>query len=95
MLKGRFTVIADPDGTVHINTTGNAGMAKAGSGDVLTGIALSLAAQGIPLCSAASAAAFIHGKAGDIAAKEHSRRAMTASDTASSLKKLFSEYEKD
>lgn len=95
LLKGRFTVIAAPDGTVHINTTGNAGMAKAGSGDVLTGIALSLAAQGIPLCSAASAAAFIHGKAGDIAAKEHSRRAMTASDTASSLKKLFSEYEKD
>ena len=85
VVKGAPTVTAAPDGAFYINTTGNAGMATAGSGDVLTGIVLSLLAQGYNGTEAARIAVYIHGLAGDMAARELSRTAMTSADIASHL----------
>ncbi|MCQ2960551.1 MAG: NAD(P)H-hydrate dehydratase [Bacteroidales bacterium] len=67
ILKGHYTSIATPDGKIFFNSTGNAGMATAGSGDVLTGIILSLLAQKYEPIEAAKIGVFIHGLAGDIA----------------------------
>jgi ADP-dependent NAD(P)H-hydrate dehydratase / NAD(P)H-hydrate epimerase len=68
LLKGSTTVIADPDGTVLVNTTGSAWLATAGSGDVLSGLAGALLAQGLRPLHAAAAAAYLHGVAGRRAA---------------------------
>ena len=89
VLKGAYTIIADPTGEVNINPTGNPGMAKGGSGDVLTGIISSFVAQGMGLREAAVAGVFIHGMSADIAAKENSVYAMTPSDIVDSLGKAF------
>lgn len=89
VLKGAGTVIASPGGDVRINTTGNAGMAKGGSGDVLAGIAASLAAQGMEPFTAAYAAACIHGAAGDICAEALSEQAMLPTDMIEALPKVF------
>lgn len=70
VLKGAYTVIADPDGHVFINPTGNPAMAKAGAGDVLSGIIGGLMAQGVEAFDAAVLGVYIHGRAGDIAAEE-------------------------
>ena len=69
VLKGVNTVIAAPDGQTFINTTGNAGLAKGGSGDVLAGMIASLAAQGVELLYAAALGAYLHGFAADYLAK--------------------------
>lgn len=68
ILKGTFTSIAFPSGQVYFNPTGNPYMATAGSGDVLTGVIVSLLAQGIDIRQAAMAGVYLHGFAGDIAA---------------------------
>ncbi|NLZ39107.1 MAG: NAD(P)H-hydrate dehydratase [Firmicutes bacterium] len=80
ILKGAYSIIAEPDGTVAINPTGNHGMATAGSGDVLTGLVASLLAQGLKTGQAAQAAAFLHGLAGDLAIKEIGERSLLAGD---------------
>ncbi len=79
-LKGSRTVIAIPDGRIFINPTGNAGMATAGAGDVLTGIIAGLAAQGVCVCDAAVAGVFLHGLAGDNAADSLGMHGMVAGD---------------
>ena len=66
VLKGHHTLVAAPDGTVYTNPSGNAGLATAGSGDVLSGIIGSLLAQGIPPFQAACAGVWLHGAAADV-----------------------------
>ena len=68
VLKGAATVTATPQGDVYVNTTGNPGMATGGSGDVLTGIIVSLIGQGLPAEQAAVIGVYLHGEAGDRAA---------------------------
>jgi NAD(P)H-hydrate epimerase len=85
VLKGHHTVIATPGGQLFFNNTGNAGMAKGGSGDVLTGILTALKAQGYESEQAAILGVYIHGLAGDIAASKYSKEAMLASDMIESL----------
>ncbi len=80
VLKGHHTAIITPHGRVYFNNTGNAGMAKAGMGDVLTGIITGLMAQHYSLPEAAILGVYLHGLAGDIAAGEFSQEAMQASD---------------
>ena len=80
VLKGGHTTIACPDGPLFFNSTGNPGMATAGSGDVLTGLLTGLAAQGYEPKNACILGVFLHGLAGDIAAAELSEEAMTAGD---------------
>ncbi len=80
LLKGHRTVIAAPDGRCAVNPTGNPGMASGGSGDVLAGLVVSFAAQGIPPFEAACAAAWLHGAAGDDCACKIGEYGMTASD---------------
>ena len=80
VLKGHYTAIITPRGKVYFNNTGNAGMAKAGMGDVLTGMITGLLAQQYFLPEAAILAVYIHGLAGDIAATKFSQESMQASD---------------
>lgn len=70
VLKGPGTVIADPKGMVYQNTTGNSGMAKGGSGDILGGMILSFLGQGVEPVRAAALAVWIHGYAGDLCKEE-------------------------
>ncbi|MEM6342498.1 MAG: NAD(P)H-hydrate dehydratase [Bacteroidota bacterium] len=80
VLKGKYSLIAHPDGRTYVNPTGNAGMATAGSGDVLTGIIASYLAQSYPSLSAAALGVYHHGLAGDLAAQANSQAALIASD---------------
>lgn len=94
VLKGAGTVIAEPNGKVHLNMTGNAGMAKGGSGDVLAGMIASFTAQGVEPAKAAAGAVYLHGAAGDRCAKEFSQCAMLPTDIIDMLPKLFLEIER-
>lgn len=85
ILKGAHTSIACPDGTCIFNSTGNPGMAKGGSGDVLTGIILGLLAQGYSSREAALLGVYLHGLAGDIAKEKHGEQAMLPSDIISGI----------
>jgi len=89
ILKGHHTLIACPEGSAFFNTTGNAGMATAGSGDVLTGILTGLLAQGYSQKEAALLGVFLHGKAGDIAATKWGQEAMIAGDIIESLGEAY------
>jgi ADP-dependent NAD(P)H-hydrate dehydratase / NAD(P)H-hydrate epimerase len=89
VLKGHHTLIASPDGRAFFNSTGNAGMATAGSGDTLTGIITGLSAQGYSSVEAAILGVYVHGLAGDIAAKENSMEAMIAGDIVEKLGNAF------
>ncbi len=93
LLKGAYTSIAMPDGTCYFNSTGNPGMSTAGSGDVLTGIILSLLAQGYPPSDAALIGAYIHGLAGDMAASDVGQQALIAADIIDYLGKAFLKFE--
>lgn len=85
VLKGAFTMTALPDGRRVFNTTGNSGMATAGAGDVLTGLVLSLLAQGYDAERAAVFGVALHAAAGDIAADDLSPEAMTSADIVSRI----------
>lgn len=89
VLKGHHTLIATPDGKGFFNSTGNAGMAKGGSGDVLTGILTALLAQGYSSVEAAILGVYLHGLAGDIAAEKLSMDAMIAGDIIDNLCEAF------
>jgi len=89
VLKGFQTVVASPDGRVTINRSGNPGMATAGSGDVLTGVIAGLLAQGMEPHEAASCAAYYHGRAGDLAARQKTQPGMIASDILAWLPQAF------
>lgn len=94
VLKGANTVVAQPGcPEVFINSSGNSGMAKGGSGDLLAGIMASFCAQGISPGVAAGLAVYIHGLAGDAAALKRSKRGMTPSDCLNELPYLLSEFE--
>ncbi len=88
ILKGHRTVIASPDGKFTVNNTGNPGMAKAGMGDVLTGMIVAYLAQGIPAYVAAKEAVYRHGLAGDKLLNRLNIYAFTASDLIDEISKI-------
>ncbi len=94
LLKGRGTVIASPLGELFINPTGNPGMATGGSGDMLSGLILSFAAQGMPLFEAAVSGAYVHGAAGDLAARAYSMAGTTPLRMLRMLPRVLSQIEK-
>ena len=85
ILKGAYTSVSMPDGRVFFNSTGNPGMATAGSGDVLTGIILSLLAQGYQPGDAALTGVYLHGLAGDMAAEKEGMESMIAGDIVNNI----------
>jgi NAD(P)H-hydrate epimerase len=89
VLKGHRSAVCTPQGKCFYNLTGNAGMATAGSGDVLTGIVTSLLAQGYSPENAARFGVYLHGLSGDIAAEEISQEALLAGDLIDYLGKAF------
>ena len=91
VLKGHRTVTATPEGNVMVNTTGNSGLAKGGSGDVLTGIIAALLAQDCTAARAAALGVWLHGRAGDLAAERLTEYAMTPEDVMVALPGAFRE----
>jgi NAD(P)H-hydrate epimerase len=89
VLKGHHTCIATPDGKIYFNNTGNAGMAKGGSGDVLTGIITALVGQYHDTTKSAILGVYLHGMAADIAAEKYSKEAMIAGDIIENLGEAF------
>lgn len=89
ILKGHHTFIACPDGNAYFNSTGNAGMATAGSGDVLTGLLTGLLAQGYNTVEASLLGVYLHGLAGDLAAQQLSQEAMLAGDIHRNIGNAF------
>lgn len=89
VLKGHRSISAFPDGTLYVNTTGNPGMAKGGSGDVLSGMILSLLGQGIAPEQAVPAAVWLHGRAGDLCASRLGEYGMTPSDLLRAIPEAF------
>ncbi len=89
ILKGHHSLIACPNGDCYFNTTGNSGMATAGSGDVLTGIITGLLSQGYNTKEACLLGVYLHGSAGDLAAAALSKEAMIAGDIIKQLGTAF------
>ena len=89
VLKGHHTCISTPTGKCFINTTGNAGMAKGGTGDSLTGMLASLLAQGYSSKDASIAAVYLHGLAGDIASVKTGEYSLLASDLIDCIGNAF------
>ena len=92
LLKGAFTSICLPDGSCHFNSSGNPGMATAGSGDVLSGIVTGLLAQGYTPAEAALLSAYLHGRAGDQAAAAIGQQALIAGDIIEYLGRAFQAF---
>lgn len=89
VLKGHHTVVAAPKNKLYINKTGNPGMATAGSGDVLSGVIAALLAQGLDAFEAAKYGAYLHGLAGDIAAREKTEISLIAGDIIDKIPKAI------
>ncbi|MBO5611674.1 MAG: NAD(P)H-hydrate dehydratase [Prevotella sp.] len=89
LLKGHYSALCLPDGDVVFNSTGNSGMATAGSGDVLTGIITALLSRGYRQREACIIGMYVHGLAGDLAAKEVGKESLIASDIIKYLPKAF------
>ncbi|MCC6396144.1 MAG: NAD(P)H-hydrate dehydratase [Bacteroidetes bacterium] len=93
VLKGAPTITASEKGLLFLNSTGNPGMATIGMGDVLAGVIAGLIAQGMPVCDSAWSGAFLHGSAGDLAARKFGQRSLLASDVLACLPEAFREVE--
>ena len=89
LLKGHYSALCLPDGKVVFNTTGNSGMATAGSGDVLTGIITGLLARGYHQREACLLGMYLHGLAGDLAVHEKGKECLIASDLIEYLPEAF------
>lgn len=87
--KGAHTSISDPEGNIYFNSTGNNGMATAGSGDVLTGVITSLLSQGYTSKDAAIIGVYVHGLAGNFSLESESKESLIASDIIKNLGKAF------
>lgn len=85
VLKGRYTAIVRRDGRVYFNSSGNAALATAGSGDVLTGLMLGFMAQGYAPEIASLISVYVHGVAGELASEEHGIHGVTAGDVAQNV----------
>ncbi|MDE2126020.1 MAG: NAD(P)H-hydrate dehydratase [Armatimonadetes bacterium] len=95
LLKGRYTIIAEPEGSLSVNVTGNPGMARGGSGDTLTGMIVALLAQAemsgsseasnARMAAAAALGCYLHGLAGDIASESYGETSMTPEDITASI----------
>lgn len=94
VLKGANTIVADPEGRVFINTTGNPGMATAGAGDVLAGLIASFVAQGMSPVDAAVAGTYVHGAAADRLLDSVGERGMTAEEILENLPCTIAKLEK-
>jgi NAD(P)H-hydrate epimerase len=92
VLKGHHTVIVSPGEKIFFNSTGNAGMAAAGSGDVLTGMLTALLAQGYSSSASAILAVYLHGSAGDMAAEKLSQESMIATDIIDFIGNAFKKF---
>lgn len=93
VLKGNKTIVALPSGEVFVNITGNPGMATAGSGDVLSGMIAGLIAQGLKTRDAAITAVYLHGLAGDYAAREKGQRGIVAGDILEAVPYILQQLE--
>jgi NAD(P)H-hydrate epimerase len=91
VLKSHHTLIALPDGQLYFNTSGNAGMAKGGSGDVLTGILTALLAQNYSPAAATLLGVYLHGLTADLAVRSLSEEALAARDLVNFLPQAFRE----
>ena len=92
VLKGFRTVVADPQGTIYINPTGNPGMASGGTGDILTGIIAGFLGQGMSALEASAAGVYLHGQAGDLAAQDKGIISLTAGDLLECLPLVTRDY---
>ena len=92
VLKGHRTIVAGPEGEVYQNTTGNPGLARGGSGDVLAGMTAALLAQGLAPLMAAVCAVWLHGAAADRCAARRGQLGMLPHDLFEDLGALFAEY---
>ena len=94
VLKGARTVVASPDGRVCVNPTGNPGLARGGSGDVLAGMLAALLACGLPAYEAAACAVYLHGAAADRTAAKRGEYGMLPHDILPELGALFAENQR-
>lgn len=92
VLKGAGTVVAEPGGDISINSTGNPGMATAGTGDVLAGLIASFIGQGLSPADAAKLGVYIHGEAGDAAAEEVGEHSLVATDLLWAIPKALRDF---
>jgi hydroxyethylthiazole kinase-like uncharacterized protein yjeF len=92
VLKGARTVVADPEGPPAVVPTGNAGLATGGTGDVLAGLVGALLASRLPPPAAARVGAFVHGRAGDLAARRFGERGLVAGDLGEAIGAVWAEW---